>query len=105
MIELMGNLAEEHVSGLAGRLGREGAIEWRDVGIWSEKQWVFMTGKCLGAMSEIRSVVPCNVVNSVTSDVPVGGAKVCSGTRRVLAQCSDFFRRQAQLALMRTCLE
>ncbi|KAL5534546.1 hypothetical protein ACEPAG_1009 [Sanghuangporus baumii] len=63
MIELMADLAEEHVSGLAGPLGIDGAARWRDVGIWTEKQWVVITGKCLGSMN-----------------VPVGGAKGPSTT-------------------------
>lgn len=48
----MGELAEEHVAGSGGSLGADGATLWRDVGIWTERQWVVITGKCLGAMSK-----------------------------------------------------
>ena len=51
MIELMAELAEEHVSGPAGPLGEDGATAWNDVGIWNEQQWIFLAGKCLGSMS------------------------------------------------------
>lgn len=50
MIELAGELAEEHVAGLAGDAGEQGMC-WRDVGIWTQDQWTFLVGKCLGNMS------------------------------------------------------
>ena len=50
MIEFMSDLSEEHVQGLAGRLGESGA-HWLDVGIYNENQWAFLMGKCLGSMS------------------------------------------------------
>lgn len=59
MIELMSELAEEHVAGLAGPLGEGGSTRWNDVGIWSDKQWVFITGKCLGSMSKSWSFGLC----------------------------------------------
>ncbi|KAH8120588.1 hypothetical protein DFH11DRAFT_1838384 [Phellopilus nigrolimitatus] len=63
MIELMGDLAEEHVSGPAGPYGEECGANWRDVGIWSEDQWTLLMGKCLGSMN-----------------VPVGATKGASTT-------------------------
>ncbi|EJD04282.1 uncharacterized protein FOMMEDRAFT_167503 [Fomitiporia mediterranea MF3/22] len=63
MIELMAELAEEHVSGSAGPLGEDGATAWSEVGIWNEQQWIFLAGKCLGSMN-----------------VPIGGAKGASTT-------------------------
>ena len=51
LIELMADMAEEHVSGTAGFYGEEGSAPWSDVGIWSETQWTFLVSKCLGSMS------------------------------------------------------
>ncbi len=55
MIELAGELAEEHVTGLAGDAGEQG-MPWRDVGVWTQDQWTFLMGKCLGTMSEFHVV-------------------------------------------------
>ena len=52
-IELCGELAEEHIAGQYGEAGPEGAAEWKTVGIWSEAEWVFLTAKTLGSMSEL----------------------------------------------------
>lgn len=51
LLELCGNLSEEHVAGRAGDHG-DLAPEWKDVGIWSQWEWDFLTGKALGSMSE-----------------------------------------------------
>ena len=55
-IELCGELAEEHIAGPLGEAGPEGAAEWKSVGIWTESEWTFLTGKALGSMSESRPV-------------------------------------------------
>jgi len=52
LIEVMGELSEEHVSGTAGRAGVEGGAQWKDVGIWSEIEWTVLMGKALGSMSK-----------------------------------------------------
>jgi proteasome activator subunit 4 len=52
LIEVMGELSEEHVSGTAGRAGAEGGAQWKDVGIWSETEWTVLMGKALGSMSK-----------------------------------------------------
>jgi proteasome activator subunit 4 len=52
LIELFGNLSEEHVAGKYGSAGEDGGAEWKDVGIWSEKEWTMLIGKGLGSMSE-----------------------------------------------------
>ena len=52
LLDLCGELSEEHVSGKSGDAGEEGGAEWKDVGIWSESQWTLLAGKTLGAMSE-----------------------------------------------------
>ena len=49
IIELLGEVAEENVSGLAGT---NGALRWRDVGVWTGPQWTLLMSKCLGAMSK-----------------------------------------------------
>ena len=49
MIEFAGELSEGHVAGLAGDFGEQG-MRWRDVGIWTQDQWTFLIGKCLGYM-------------------------------------------------------
>ncbi|KAF4572630.1 hypothetical protein EYR36_007140 [Pleurotus pulmonarius] len=47
LIELAGDLSEEHVAGAAKKDG----AKWRDVGIWSESEWTTLIGKGLGSMS------------------------------------------------------
>jgi proteasome activator subunit 4 len=42
MIELLGDLAEEHI---------EGTAEWKDIGMWTEIEWTLIAGKMLGSMS------------------------------------------------------
>jgi proteasome activator subunit 4 len=51
LLELCGDLSEEHVGGLAGDATQEGNAKWQDVGIWTKDQWTLLTGKALGAMS------------------------------------------------------
>ena len=57
LLELCGDLAEEHVAGKFGDIGMDGGAEFKDVGIWSEAEWTILAGKALGAMSEL---FPCN---------------------------------------------
>lgn len=47
LIELAGDLSEEHIAGTAKKDG----AKWRDVGIWSESEWTTLIGKGLGSMS------------------------------------------------------
>jgi proteasome activator subunit 4 len=53
MLELVGDLAEEHVAGPNPTSGdpRPGAADWKDVGIWTEREWTMLVGKSLGSMS------------------------------------------------------
>ncbi|KZT23745.1 hypothetical protein NEOLEDRAFT_1135845 [Neolentinus lepideus HHB14362 ss-1] len=51
LLELVGDLSEEHVAGQAGDAGEEGGARWKDVGIWSQEQWTFLMGKALGSMN------------------------------------------------------
>ena len=51
LIELVGDLSEEHVAGKSGSVG-EGGAEWKDVGIWTKTEWTMLIGKGLGSMSE-----------------------------------------------------
>ncbi|KAJ6574754.1 hypothetical protein B0H19DRAFT_932973 [Mycena capillaripes] len=63
ILELAGELSEEHVSGAAGPAGEEGGAKWKDIGIWSEADWNFLVGKGLTSM-----------------DVPVGTNRNASTT-------------------------
>lgn len=51
MINLVGELSEEHVAGTAGDAGAEGGAPWKDVGIWTQEEWTVLIGKALGSMS------------------------------------------------------
>ncbi|KAG9123719.1 hypothetical protein FRC07_014176 [Ceratobasidium sp. 392] len=62
LIHVMGNLAEEHCAGKQSRWA-EGGAERKDVGIFTEQEWVLLMSKCLGSMS-----------------VPVGASQSSSST-------------------------
>jgi proteasome activator subunit 4 len=51
LIEFVGELAEEHIAGVAGNAGLEGGARWKDVGMWSEAEWTVLMSKALGSMS------------------------------------------------------
>ena len=51
LLEMCGELSEEHVSGTAGDAGQGGA-PWKDVGIWTESQWATLVGKGLSSISK-----------------------------------------------------
>ncbi|KAJ7293229.1 hypothetical protein C8J57DRAFT_19449 [Mycena rebaudengoi] len=51
ILELAGDLSEEHVAGAAGPAGEEGGTKWKDIGIWSEADFNFLLGKGLGSMN------------------------------------------------------
>lgn len=51
LLELTGDLSEEHVSGISGRAGDEDSAQWKDVGLWTEAQWDLLMGKGLGSMN------------------------------------------------------
>ncbi|KAJ6604293.1 hypothetical protein DFH09DRAFT_1300536 [Mycena vulgaris] len=63
ILNLAGELSEEHVSGAAGPAGEQGGAKWKDIGIWSEADWNFLVGKGLTSM-----------------DVPVGTNRNASTT-------------------------
>ncbi|KAJ7456643.1 hypothetical protein FB451DRAFT_1276697 [Mycena latifolia] len=63
ILELAGELSQEHVAGAAGPAGEEGGAKWKDIGIWSEADWNFLVGKGLTSM-----------------DVPVGTNRNASTT-------------------------
>ena len=50
LLEMCGELSEDHVSGTAGDAGQGGA-PWKDIGIWTESQWATLVGKSLGSIS------------------------------------------------------
>lgn len=49
-MELAGELSRDHVSGPDGQFGSEGAVRWKDVGIWTTEQWNLLTSKGLNMM-------------------------------------------------------
>ncbi|KAI0702440.1 ARM repeat-containing protein [Cytidiella melzeri] len=51
LLEMCGELSEEHVAGKYDNAGDEGAAEWKDVGIWTEAEWTVLATKALGAMN------------------------------------------------------
>ena len=51
LLELCGELSEEHIAGKQGEAGEDGGAEWKDVGIWTEAEWTRLVGKALGSMS------------------------------------------------------
>ena len=52
LLELAGELSEEHVSGTSGIAGEEDGAQWKDVGLWTEAQWNILIGKGLGSISK-----------------------------------------------------
>lgn len=73
LIEFVGELAEEHV---AGNAGPEGGAQWKDVGMWSEKEWTVLISKALGSMSTyLQHGDICDLCCCL--DVPVGATRVC----------------------------
>ncbi|OCH96671.1 ARM repeat-containing protein [Obba rivulosa] len=51
LIELCGELSEEHVAGTDNDSSESGAAEWKDIGIWSEAEWSLLSAKALGSMN------------------------------------------------------
>ncbi|KAI0343973.1 ARM repeat-containing protein [Trametopsis cervina] len=51
LLEMCGDLSEEHIAGKYGDTGEEGGAEWKSVGIWSEDEWTVLASKALGAMN------------------------------------------------------
>jgi len=45
LVELCGDLSEEHKTG--------STVKWKDVGIWTEAEWTVLVGKALGSMSKL----------------------------------------------------
>ncbi len=59
LLELCGDLSEEHVAGKAGDAGQDGGAEYQDVGIWTQEQWSLLATKTLGAMSKCCRTRSC----------------------------------------------
>ncbi|KAF6766226.1 hypothetical protein DFP72DRAFT_838774 [Ephemerocybe angulata] len=57
MLELCADLSEDHVAGQAGELG-ELAPQWKEVGIWSQWEWDFLSAKALGSLKFRREYIP-----------------------------------------------
>ena len=50
LIELCGELSEEHVTGTS--VDEYRGTRWKDVGIWTEAEWTVLVGKALESMSK-----------------------------------------------------
>lgn len=89
IIELCGELSEEHVAGKYGDAGEEGGAEWKDVGIWSDTEWTVLVGKALGAMSTSVQIPQANPPDDLFDplDVPVGSIRVSCAYTMVLSVC------------------
>lgn len=57
IIELCGDLSEEHKTG--------SIVKWKDVGIWTNAEWTVLVGKALASMSEV--IFPDHVTQSLTT--------------------------------------
>lgn len=44
-LEFAGILAEEHVAGKEGLAGEDGGAAWKDVGIWTQEEWLMLVSK------------------------------------------------------------
>jgi proteasome activator subunit 4 len=62
LLEMCGELSEDHVSGTAGDAG-EGGAPWKDIGIWTESQWATLVGKSLGSISKFLFFIFPPVLN------------------------------------------
>jgi proteasome activator subunit 4 len=51
LLDLAGELSEEHVAGTSGDAGEEGGAEWKDIGIWNQEQWTLLMGKVISSLS------------------------------------------------------
>lgn len=74
LLELVGELSEEHVAGKLGDAGEEGGAEFKDVGIWSEAEWTTLAGKALGSMSKLsRERIAAMVADSYVAQMSQSG--------------------------------
>lgn len=87
ILELAGDLSEEHVSGAAGPAGAEGSAKWKDIGIWSESDWNFLVGKGLTSMGSCVLSIDTITFLILLADVPVGTNRVCP----YHSACGSFF--------------
>ena len=86
LIELCGELSEEHVAGKSGDAGEEGGAELKDVGIWTEAEWTVLVGKALGSMSTSDYDYPFDCCSYI-SDVPVGSVRVSHAEHYCVLVC------------------
>jgi proteasome activator subunit 4 len=80
LLELCGELSEEHVSGKYSDAEEERGAEWKDIGIWTEAEWTVLVSKALGSMSKFYSSCPFAYRSltrcAIYADVPVGSVRV-----------------------------
>ncbi|KAG6889358.1 hypothetical protein C0995_001423 [Termitomyces sp. Mi166 len=51
LLELVGFLSEEYISGTSRDVGEKGGLQWKDVGIWTHAEWQVLIGKGLNSMN------------------------------------------------------
>ncbi|KAF8274047.1 hypothetical protein EI94DRAFT_1714621 [Lactarius quietus] len=78
LIEFVGELAEEHVAGVAGNAGPEGGAQWKDVGMWSEAEWTVLMNKALGSMN-----VPVGATRGASTTGAYADAKATPSSLRI----------------------
>ncbi|KAH9081608.1 hypothetical protein EDB83DRAFT_2512470 [Lactarius deliciosus] len=78
LIEFVGELAEEHVAGIAGNAGLEGSAKWKDVGMWSETEWTVLMSKALGSMN-----VPVGATRGASTTGAYADAKASPSSLRI----------------------
>lgn len=80
LLDLAGELSEEHVAGASGDAGEEGGAQWKDIGMWSQEEWTVLVGKGLGSMSMFPIIQHRIVDTNHIIDVPVGATRGSSTT-------------------------
>ncbi|EGO02735.1 hypothetical protein SERLA73DRAFT_102663 [Serpula lacrymans var. lacrymans S7.3] len=72
LLEMVGNLCEEHVAGKSGIAGEKGGAVWKDIGIWSEEEWTMLVSKGLASMNVPVGKTRGASTTSVQADASVG---------------------------------
>jgi proteasome activator subunit 4 len=85
LIDFVGELSEEHVAGIAGKVGVDGGAQWKDVGIWSETEWTVLMGKALGSMN-----VPVGATRGASTTGAYADAKASPSSLRIRKAINRF---------------
>ncbi|KAG2062138.1 hypothetical protein BDR06DRAFT_978583 [Suillus hirtellus] len=68
-LEFAGILAEEHVAGKEGLAGEEGGAAWKDIGIWTQEEWLMLVSKGIESLCFLAKLF----VYSMALDGPIRG--------------------------------